>query len=79
MLNNKFDDLLFNFGDRKCLSMGEYENDREDDPREILSYPRTPPGYRDEDRDFSNFRAFAPPDNVYADVKKPKRQAEVGE
>ena len=78
-MNNKFDDLLYDFGDRKCMSMGEYENDREDDPRDILSYPNTPTGYREEDADFTQMREFKPPDNVYAEVKIPKPKNEKGE
>lgn len=46
-LNNNLDNLLGEFGDRKCLSMGEYANEREEDPRQILSYPSTPQGYKE--------------------------------
>ena len=43
-LNNKLDDLLFQFGDRRCKSMVELPTgwDKEDDPRQNITWPLSP-------------------------------------
>lgn len=43
-LNNKLDDLLLAFGDRKCKSMLDLNTgwQLEDDPRFIITYPISP-------------------------------------
>lgn len=58
--------------------MGEWENDKEDDPRRTRSYPMTPRGYKDYDD--VNFRpkGLPPPDNVYAESKPRDPMASIG-
>ena len=43
-LNNKLDELLGIFGDRRCLSMMDHQfgEDKEKDNRELLSWPMSP-------------------------------------
>ncbi len=41
-LNNDLDDILKRFGERKCESMREFDNDKEEDPRKTKSVPASP-------------------------------------
>lgn len=73
-LNNKLDDLLNLFGDRRCKSMFELETgwDKEDDPRLCITWPLSPSKYADYDKDYKFTKedmigGFE--DNVYAEVK----------
>ena len=75
-LNNKLDTLIKGFEERDCVSMGEYENEREPDPRKIYSYPSTPEGYR-QDLNVLKLKALQPPDNVYAEARPTKKEVEL--
>ena len=73
-LNNKLDELLLQFGDRRCKSCIELSTgwDKVDDPRQLLTWPLTPEHMKEYDGDykFSKDDMFgAHEDNVYADVK----------
>lgn len=41
-LNNNLDELFSKFGDRRCNSMIQFDNDKEDDPRRTKSEPSSP-------------------------------------
>jgi hypothetical protein len=76
-LNNKLDELLNQFGDRRCKSMIELGTgwDKEEDPRKVKTWPISPGTYAEYDYDikFGPEDAYGMPDNVYADgVTKPK-------
>ena len=81
-LNNRLDDLLQRFGDRKCKSMIELGTgwDKVDDPRNLVTWPLAP-GEREELE--GNYRFTARDmigehhDNVYAEAKLPERKYEV--
>lgn len=71
-LNNRLDDLLKAFGDRRCKSMVEGETgwQLEGDPRFAVSWPVTP-GYIEEDElvQFTEEDKYGhQANNVYADV-----------
>ena len=73
-LNNKLDDLLNLFGDRRCKSMIDLGTgwDKEDDPRLCHTWPLSPSKAAEFDGDYKFTQAdmiggFE--DNVYADVK----------
>ena len=46
-LNNNLDELLKEFGDRKCKSMIDFDTEKEEDPRRTRSYPLTPRSMKD--------------------------------
>ena len=48
-LNNKLDELLEQFGNRKCKSMIAFENEKEEDPRYIKTHPMSPRGNNEYD------------------------------
>jgi hypothetical protein len=48
-LNNKLDELLQEFGGRRCKSMVNFENEKEEDVRRIKSYPLSPKSRKDYD------------------------------
>lgn len=59
--------------------MGEWEDDKEEDPRKVRSYPMTPKGMKEyDDVNFGNFNGLPPPDNVYADSKPPDPMGTAG-
>ena len=41
-LNNKLDELLQDFGGRRCKSMIDFGNEKEEDDRKVRSFPLTP-------------------------------------
>lgn len=74
-LNNKLDDLLNMFGDRRCKSMIELGTgwDKEDDPRRVITWPLSPSKIAEYDGEYHFTKAdmiggFE--DNVYAEAKK---------
>jgi len=74
-LNNKLDDLLALFGDRKCKSCIELSTgwDKVQDPRKIVTWPLTPDRIKeyDEDYKFTKDDMFGNhDDNVYAEAKQ---------
>ena len=82
-LNNKLDELLHQFGDRKCKSMIELPTGwpKEEDPRKIRTVPLTPKGQAlyDGEYKFTKEDAYClHDDNVYAEAKEAKRYAETG-
>lgn len=73
-LNNKLDDLLNLFGDRRCKSMIEFGTgwDKEDDPRRVITWPLSPNTIKEYDGEYKFTRedmigGFE--DNVYAEAK----------
>ncbi len=73
-LNNKLDDLLNQFGDRRCKSMIELGTgwDKEDDPRRVITWPLTPSKIAEYDGEYHFTKedmigGFE--DNVYAEAK----------
>ena len=73
-LNNKLDDLLNMFGDRRCKSMIELGTgwDQEDDPRECITWPLTPSKreiYSGEYHFTKDDMIGGFEDNVYAEAK----------
>ena len=73
-LNNKLDDLLNLFGDRRCKSMIELGTgwDKEDDPRVCITWPLTPSKKAEYDGDYKftkNDMIGGFDDNVYAECK----------
>lgn len=73
-LNNKLDDLLNMFGDRRCKSMIELGTgwDKEDDPRLCITWPLSPRHKEEYDGDYKFTKddmigGFE--DNVYAEAK----------
>lgn len=74
-LNNKLDELLNMFGDRRCKSMIELGTgwDKEEDPRKIITIPMSPNLLLDKyDRDFHFTKEDAYgvfDDNCYAEAK----------
>ena len=73
-LNNKLDDLLNLFGDRRCKSMIELGTgwDKEDDPRVCITWPLTPSKKAEYDGDYKftkNDMIGCFDDNVYAECK----------
>ena len=73
-LNNKLDDLLNMFGDRRCKSMIEFGTgwDKEDDPRRVITWPLSPNTIKEYDGEYKFTRedmigGFE--DNVYAEAK----------
>ncbi len=74
-LNNKLDELLTQFGDRKCKSMMDLGTgwNLEDDPRMIVTWPISPylrEEYAEMDLKFTKYDAYgAQGNNVYADAK----------
>jgi len=73
-LNNKLDDLLKMFGDRKCRSAVELSTgwEKVQDPRKIVTWPMTPEHLKEYDPDykFTKDDMFgAHEDNVYAEAK----------
>jgi hypothetical protein len=82
-LNNKLDELLHQFGDRRCKSMIELPTGwpKEEDPRKIRTVPLTPKGRAlyDGEYKFTKDDAYnLHDDNVYAEPKEAKRFAETG-
>jgi len=69
-LNNKLDELLQEFGGRRCKSMIALENEKEDDPRMLKTFPLSPRARNEYDEPF-NFNDYVKeqPDNVYAEGK----------
>ena len=74
-LNNKLDDLLNMFGDRRCKSMIELGTgwDKEDDPRRIITWPLSPSKIAEYDGEYHFTKAdmiggFE--DNCYFEAKK---------
>ena len=74
-LNNKLDDLLNQFGDRRCKSMIELGTgwDKEDDPRRNITWPLSPDKIAEYDGEYKFTKedmigGFE--DNVYAEAKK---------
>ena len=72
-LNNKLDDLLQQFGDRRCKSCIEFSTgwEKVDDPRVLLTWPLSPERANEYgDVKFTKDDMFGMyEDNVYADVK----------
>lgn len=68
-LNNKLDELLNEFGDRKCKSMMDLSTGwpKEEDPREIVTWPLTPSKRAEYDTDikFTKDDAYGKHDNCY--------------
>lgn len=60
--------LLDKFGGRRCMSMEEFGNEKEEDPRNIDSYPLTPKRMKDREGPF-HFEKPHQPDNVFAEAK----------
>lgn len=83
-LNNKLDELLDEFGDRKCKSMINLETGwpKEEDPRQIYTVPLTPKGreqYADGDYKFTKDDAYDLfPDMCGAEAKTAKKFHETG-
>ena len=74
-LNNKLDELLQQFGDRRCKSMILFATgwDKEDDPRHINTFPLTPTREAEYDGEYHFTKedmigGFE--DNVYAEARK---------
>ena len=75
LLNNKLDELLQQFGDRRCRSCFEFSTgwDKINDPRQLHTWPLTPETAKDYDGEYKftrddMFGLYE--DNVYADVKQ---------
>jgi len=73
-LNNKLDDLLNQFGDRRCKSMIELGTgwDKEDDPRRNITWPLSPDKIAEYDGEYKFTKedmigGFE--DNVYAEAR----------
>jgi len=82
-LNNKLDELIDEFGDRKCKSMIELPTGwpKEDDPRRIKTIPMTPKGMAEYDGEFRFTKDDAydlHPDNVGFEAKEQKGFGERG-
>lgn len=86
-LNNKLDDLLCAFGNRKCKSMLDLATGwaLEDDPRLAITWPCSPALREDYNEQFGEDFRFSKEDaygvqgnNVYADVKSPFMGMEIG-
>lgn len=78
-LNNKLDDLLNMFGDRRCKSMIEFGTgwEKEDDPRQNITWPLSPAKIAEYDGDYKFTKedmigGFE--DNVYAEAKVPEKR-----
>jgi hypothetical protein len=72
-LNNKLDELLVQFGDRRCASCIEFYTgwEKTDDPRKVLTWPLTPEHLKEYDADFKFTKEDMfgmQEDNVYFDV-----------
>lgn len=65
-LNNKLDELLEQFGNRRCKSMIGLDNDLEEDEREVRSFPLTPRTAKLYEGPFT-FDYLPREDNVYAE------------
>lgn len=76
-LNNKLDELLEQFGNRKCKSMIGLDNELEEDEREIRSYPLTPKTKKLYEGPFI-FDYLPREDNVYAESKPPNPLGKIG-
>lgn len=70
------DELLSDFGGRKCKSMIAFDNEKEEDERKVKSFPLTPKSRKEYDGSFSfgpndryNKVVEEPLDNVYAESK----------
>jgi len=83
-LNNKLDELLTQFGDRKCKSMMDLATgwELEPDPRMTNTWPVSPvrrDEYYDENLKFTKDDAYgAQNNNVYADAKSKYMGMEIG-
>ena len=82
-LNNKLDELLQEFGGRKCKSMMALDNEKEEDSRRIKSYPLSPKSKKEYDGSatFDKDNAYDKLgllDNVYAESKPPNPGGKVG-
>ena len=75
-LNNNLDDLFSRFGARRCNSMGQFENDREEDPRRTKSLPASPKDDFKFDKDAYLKDRY--PDNVGAEAQPPNPLSKVG-
>ena len=73
-LNNKLDELISQFGPRRCKSMTGFENDMEDDPRRTKSEPMSPRG----EEDFTFDKNALMNDNVYAESKPANPLGKIG-
>lgn len=67
-LNNKLDDLFSKFGNRRCNSMIQFDNEKEKDPRLTKSLPHSPTSV-DFDKDAYMNERFG--NNVYAESQPP--------
>lgn len=76
-LNNKLDELLEQFGDRKCKSMIDFGSDKEEDDRNIRSFPLTPKTKKQYEGPFT-FDYLPREDNVYAESKPPNPLGKIG-
>lgn len=81
-LNNKLDDLLDMFGDRKCKSMIELGTGwaKEEDPRQVITWPLSPRKQIEYDGEYhftKDDMIGGYEDNVYADCKIPDPVYEV--
>lgn len=62
--------MLAEFGSRKCKSMIAFDNDKEEDPRKIRTYPLSPNTLKEYSLfDRERPEPLDPPDNVYAESK----------
>ena len=52
-MNNKLDELLNDFGGRKCKSMIAFDNEKEEDDRKIKSFPLSPKSKKEYDGPFT--------------------------
>lgn len=86
-LNNKLDELLGMFGDRRCLSMmdNQFGEEKEKDNRELLSWPMSPTSkskkFRRMDFQFTEAdveRFLALQDNCYAELKLMRKGHDFG-
>jgi hypothetical protein len=82
-LNNKLDELIDEFGDRKCKSMIELPTGwpKEEDPRQIHTVPLTPKGREEYDGDYKFTKDDAYdlfPDMCGAEAKTAKKFHETG-
>lgn len=87
-LNNKLDELLGIFGDRRCLSIVDHQfgEDKEKDQRELLSWPMSPASKSKKFRRMDSIqfteadveRFLALQDNCYAEIKKYRNRHDFG-
>jgi len=82
-LNNKLDELLNEFGDRKCKSMINLPTGwpQEDDPREIITVPLSPAQAEQYDGEYKFTKEDAYnlyDDNVYAEAKEQRKFTDGG-